>query len=129
MIGRGSILAVLPLLLLSGASKDMLAGRVAGKPQQCLDTFNLGSPTIAGKRTILYQSTGKRIWKVQPIGHCTTLRPFSTLIVQIYGGQICRNDRFQVLEPGQIIASAPCRFGDFVPYDRVDKTGVGSADK
>ncbi len=112
------VLAGLLMLPLSGASKDMLEVRVAGKPQQCIDTFQAGSPTIVGKRTILYQSTGKTIWKVEPVGHCTTLRTFSTLIVQVYGGQICRNDRFQVLEPGQIIASAPCRFGSFTPYER-----------
>ena len=42
----------------------------------------------------------------------------STMIVDVYGGQLCRNDRFRLVEPGLSIPSAYCRFSGFTPYDK-----------
>ena len=41
------------------------------------------------------------------------------LIVDLYGTQLCRNDRFRTITPNAIIASGTCRLGDFVPYNLV----------
>ena len=108
-------------LALGAAAKDPLAGRVAGKPVNCIDTGIVGNgPIIVDNKTILYQR-GRRTWKTSPIGACPALRPLTTLIVIQYGSQLCRNDRFRVLEPGVSIPSAVCRFDAFTPYDRVKK--------
>ncbi|WP_238940694.1 hypothetical protein [Sphingomonas beigongshangi] len=117
-------LALLPLAALTlGAKDDPLAGRVAGKPQQCIDLGMSDGPTIVDSHTILYRAgAGRRVWQTGPVGDCPWLRPLTTLIVHAYSGsQLCANDRFQVLEPGVSIPSANCRFTPFTPYDRITK--------
>lgn len=117
MIGRVGILAALALTLSAGKS-DPLAGRVAGKPQQCIPLPRFDGPQIVDAHTILYRHTSRTIYRTGPVDGCPALRPLTTLIVEVYGGQLCRNDRFRVLEPGAAIPSATCRFDSFIPYEK-----------
>lgn len=108
-------------LTLGAARSDPLAGRVAGPPSECVSLSRIHGPDIVDAQTIIYRETGKRLWVVHPIGACPALRPLNTLIVDVYNGQLCRNDRFRVLEPGLSIPSGYCRFDRFTPYDKVGK--------
>ena len=112
--------AAVALLPLAAAASDPLAGRVAGKPQRCIAVSLTNGPNVIDRRTIQYDggTRGGTIYRTT-IESCPSLRPLTTLIVDIYGSQVCRNDRFRVLEPGLSIPSAYCRFGDFVPYTKV----------
>ena len=121
MIGRIGILAALALTLAAGKS-DPLAGRVAGTPQECIPLPRFDGPQIVDARTILYRHTGRTIYRTGPVDGCPALRPLTTLVVEVYGGQLCHNDRFRVLEPGTTIPSASCRFDRFTPYEK-PKTG------
>lgn len=103
--------------------RDFLAGRVPGKPVNCIDPRSNQGPTIVDSQTILYNVTGRRIYRTGPVGTCPSLRPFTTLIVEIRSGQLCKNDMFRVLEPGTSIASGYCRFQSFVPYEKPAKPG------
>ena len=105
------------LLPLAAAASDPLAGRVAGAPEQCIDVSS-ANPEIVDAHTILYRRTSRVIYRTT-IEDCPALRPLTTLVVDMYGGQLCRNDRFRVIEPDAIIPSAYCRFGAFVPYAKV----------
>lgn len=98
-----------------------LAGRVAGKPVQCIDHARLAGPEIIDERTILYRENGRRTWRNDLPDQCRGLRPFSTMIVEPFGSQLCRNDRFRTIEPGSSIPTAYCRLGSFTPYDRPDR--------
>ncbi len=113
-------LAALALALpLLAAGSDPLADRIAGAPQRCIPLSATNGPSIVDARTILYtEGAGRRVWKTGPVGNCPSLEPLTTLIVDIYGGQLCRNDRFRVLTPGTSIPSAYCRFTEFTPYTR-----------
>ena len=119
---RAPVLAAVALLtvatLVAGKS-DPLAGRVAGKPVRCIDIQRNGGPEIVDSQTILYRQSGKRIWKTGPVGECPSLRPLDTVIVEVYGGQLCRNDRFRTVSVGMSIPSGYCRFRDFTPFDKV----------
>lgn len=117
---RVPVLAALALALVAGKS-DPLAGRVAGTPVRCIDIGRNDGPDIVDSQTILYRQSGKRIWKTGPVGECPSLRPVDTLIVDVYGGQICRNDRFRTISNGTSIPSPYCRFRDFTPYNEVAK--------
>jgi len=105
-------------LTLVAARDDRLAGYVPGKPVTCISTFAGTGPVIVDEHTILYEESGSRIWRTQPVGACPALRPFTTIIIRKFGSQLCRNDQFQVLQPGDIIASNVCRFDRFTPYRR-----------
>jgi hypothetical protein len=116
---RAPVLAALAGLLLVAADRDPLAGRVAGPPQRCIahsSSANDG-PTIVDANTILYRQ-GTRLYRTGLRDACPGLRPFTTLIVDVYAGQLCANDHFRVLQPGTTLPSAICRFGEFTPYTK-----------
>ncbi|WP_294236542.1 hypothetical protein [uncultured Sphingomonas sp.] len=109
-------------LTLMAARSDPFAGRVAGPPAQCVDTsVTMSGPSIYDEGTVVINAGGQRMWKAKVRGQCPGLQPFNTLIVERWGSQLCRNDRFRVLQPGMSIPSQWCFFDGFVPYDRVKK--------
>jgi hypothetical protein len=116
-------LALLALALpLMAAKSDPLAGRVAGAPSNCINLSQNNGPSIIDDHTILYtEGAGRRVWKTGPVGRCPSLEPLGTLVVEVYGGQLCRNDRFRVLTPGTRIPSGYCRFTAFTPYTRAPR--------
>lgn len=116
-------IAALPLLAfaLVAAKDDPLAGRIAGKPQQCISPDIASGPQITDTGTIIYRRTNKRLFVSTPIGTCRSLRPLTTLVIERYGSQICRGDRFRVIDPPSRIPSPFCRFGAFVPWDKPPK--------
>lgn len=108
----------LPVLLLAlvAAKDDPLAGRAPGAPARCIDPIRVTGPEITRAGTIIYRGSAKRLWVSTPIGTCPALRPYSTLVIDRFGVDLCRGDRFRVLDPPSRIASATCRFGPFVPW-------------
>ena len=110
-------LAAAAALALAAGPADPLAGRIAGPARQCVDLDRLGGPDVLRDGRIVYRWTQRRWWVTRPVGRCPSLRPLTTLVVEVYGTQLCRNDRFRTAEPGSVVPSPTCRFGDFVPYD------------
>jgi PBP1b-binding outer membrane lipoprotein LpoB len=106
------------------AAKDFAEatkGRVAGKPQPCIDTMGIDGPQIVGNNRLIYRQGGKRIFVNELRNECPGLRAIDSIIVtEVYAGQTCRNDRFRVVQRGTTIPGAYCFFGDFVPYDRAE---------
>ncbi len=120
-IGGARLVPLVALVLaapIAAATRDPLEGRVAGKPQRCISIQPNRGGTVIDRQTIIYEGTGGTKWKTGPIGRCPSLRPMTTLIVQVWGGQLCRNDQFSTIEPGMAIPSMRCQFRDFVPYTR-----------
>ena len=110
-------LALLPLALLGAKSRDPFAGLAAGTPTDCIQVDPQRSLVITDRNMIQYRES-RRVWRVEPMGRCPSLKPLNTLIVEINGGQLCRGDRFRVLEPGLSIPSGACLFGKFTPYEK-----------
>lgn len=112
-------LLLLPLAACAArsAERDPLAGRTAGAPVDCISLNRNTAPEIVDATTILYRETNRRVWRTGPRGECPALRPLNTLILDVYGSQLCRNDRFRVLSPNTTIPSGYCFFDRFTPYD------------
>ncbi len=122
MRSKATIAAALGLTLtLSAAKSDPFAGRVAGPPAQCVDTSTTMSGPVIADKDVIVINAGRRIWRAQVRGQCAGIQPFNTLLIDRWGSQVCRNDRFRVLQQGMSIPSASCFFDGFVPYDRVKK--------
>lgn len=124
---RGGL--ILPLLALAGCTAsstggqsdtaelaDALKGRVAEPPQRCINASSLEAPRIIGE-TLVYRQGG-RLFVTRAEGGCPSLIGDPLLITEIYGGNLCRNDRFRTVPRGTSIPGPTCRFGDFVPYSR-----------
>ena len=93
-----------------------LEGRTAGTPTDCVSISSVDGPQIIDSRTILYRQSGKTLWRNDLESECRSLAPMNTMILEVHGSQICRNDLFRVLEPGTSIPSGYCRMGKFTPY-------------
>lgn len=103
------------------AQKDLAAvleGRVAGTPRDCISVTDSDGPQIIDSRTIVYKPLGRTVWRNDLGSTCPGLRPYTTLIVEVHGSQLCRNDRFRALDPGSSIPGAYCMFGKFTPYEK-----------
>jgi hypothetical protein len=100
------------------AQRDLsqaLAGRVAGKPQDCIPIQGISGPQVVDRSTVIYRD-GRRVYVNQLASECPSLSPFDTLVVELHNNQLCRNDLFRVLQSGSSIPGAYCRFGSFTPY-------------
>ena len=100
---------------------EVLAGRIAGTPVDCVEQSRLDGPQIIDEKTLVYHESGRRLWRNDLIGVCPGLQPRDTLIVDVFGSQLCRNDRFRALTPGLTIPGPYCRLGKFTPYDKPAK--------
>lgn len=121
---------LVPLLVLAGCAApgatggqsdaaelaDALKGRTAGTPQRCINASNLDAPRIIGE-TLVYRQGG-RLWTTRAEDGCPSLAGDPLLIVEVYGSNLCRNDRFRTVPRGASIPGPYCRFGDFVPHTR-----------
>lgn len=103
------------------AAKDLanvLGGRVAGAPRDCISTSDTDGPQIVDDHTILYKPVGRTVWRNDLASACPSLRPYATLVVEVHGSQLCRNDRFRAVDPGSSIPGPLCFFGKFTPYEK-----------
>lgn len=96
---------------------DALKNRVAGAPQDCVSASTASGPQIIDGRTLIYRDAG-RVWRNDLEASCPGLDPGDTLVVEIHGSQMCRNDMFYVREMGSSIPGPRCRMGAFTPYKK-----------
>ncbi|GAA0737829.1 hypothetical protein [Sphingomonas japonica] len=94
-----------------------IGDRVPGTAQDCIDPSLIDGPQVVAPKTVIYRENASRIW-VSTAEGCPSLRATSTLIVDIYGSNLCRNDRFRTIDPGSSIPGPYCRFGPFTPFDK-----------
>jgi len=93
-----------------------LEGRTAGKPVDCISASSVQGPTMIGKNIVLYRQGGQTVWRNDLVAACPAMGFGNTMVIELHGGQICRNDMFRVIEPGSSIPSGYCRLGKFTPY-------------
>jgi len=96
-----------------------IAGLTASEPQSCIPVEQSESLSVVDRRTVVRRS-GRTIWVNRLRADCPGLRPLSTVVVEVHGGQYCRNDRIRGLDPGTTIPGPQCPLGDWVAYRRTD---------
>jgi hypothetical protein len=94
---------------------EALKGRVAGTPTDCISDTQVDGPQIIDERTLLYRE-GRRVWRAELASACPGLDPYDTVVVELHGSQLCRNDQFRAVSPGSHIPGPYCRFARFTPY-------------
>ncbi|MBX9859880.1 MAG: hypothetical protein K2Y20_09860 [Sphingomonas sp.] len=118
-LAGGTTVMARDAVTLSPELAKALAGRVAGKPENCISASRVNGPEIIDNRNILYRQSGARVWRNEMADKCTVLRENDILVIESYGNQICKFDRFQVINRNSGFPSAYCILGSFTPYDKV----------
>lgn len=97
-----------------------LAGKVAGRPVDCLQSYNAGDMQVIDDNTILFRQ-GSRTYVQSPVGGCAPLGSGNyTLVTKSFGSMgLCRGDIARVVDlSGGGFTVGSCSLNSFVPFDR-----------
>jgi len=97
-----------------------LAGRVAGKPADCVELSRLDGSHIIEGTAIVYRGLGGTIWVNRPRG-AEMLREDDLPVQFVYGSQLCRLDRIKLLDRTSRMERGLVGLGEFVPYTKPAK--------
>jgi hypothetical protein len=95
----------------------MLAGRVAGRPVDCISVRNVSSTIIEG-RAIVYRGFGKLYVNVPRAG-ASSLDDDDILVTRMFGDRLCRTDTVNLVSRSGRIPHGFVLLGQFVPYEKV----------
>ncbi len=102
--------------------QKVLAGRVAGKPTDCISLSSVNSTQIIDGRAIIYKAGGK-VYVNEPRSGAETLRDDDILLTQTFGSQLCSIDSVKLLDRGARFQRGFVTLGKFVPYSLVKVAG------
>jgi len=96
-----------------------LAGKVAGRPIDCLQSHNSANMQVIDDNTILFKD-GSRVYVQSPQGGCRPLGSGGyTLVTQSFGGMgLCRGDIARVVDFHGGFTVGSCALNSFVPFER-----------
>lgn len=101
----------------SAAVMEAVAGRVAGKPVNCITASRVSGPDVVDQYNIVYRETRRRVWLNRLSDKCPLVRDNDIMVVERFGDQLCRYDRFRLVNRNSGLGSAYCILGTFTPYD------------
>ncbi|RZF66351.1 hypothetical protein EWE75_00315 [Sphingomonas populi] len=107
---------------LTGEAKlaQMLDGRVAGKPVDCLSLTQIRSSEIIDRTAIVYTANDGTLYVNRPSG-ANFLDDDDILVSEPRNGQACRIDIVRLIDRGSRMPGASIGLNDFVPYPRPPK--------
>jgi hypothetical protein len=97
--------------------QQLLAGKVAGQPTDCLPHWRTDKMVIIDDDTIVFDD-GSTVYRNEIQGECSRISSgFYTLVTTSSGGTgLCRGDIARVMDTRTGISVGSCVIGDFVPY-------------
>ncbi|WP_298280412.1 MULTISPECIES: hypothetical protein [Alphaproteobacteria] len=95
----------------------LLAGRVAGKPVECLSLPNVTGNTIVEGRAIVYR-VGTRLYVNVPPDGARQLHRDDIIVTRTFGTNLCRRDVIRLLDRTSTIPHGFVSLGRVVPYTK-----------
>lgn len=99
--------------------REAVAGRVPGRPVDCLPSYRSNDMRVIDDNTILFRD-GRTTYVQAPRGGCSPLGSgHYTLVTHSFGGQgLCRGDIAQVVDASSGFTVGSCALESFVPFER-----------
>jgi len=97
-----------------------LAGRVPGKPVDCLQLGRIYGQTIIDRTAIVYRGMGDTIWVNRPRG-AEMLHEDDVPVQFVYGSELCKLDQIKLLDRGTRMEHGFVGLGQFIPYTKPGK--------
>ena len=96
--------------------QKLIAGKVAGDPISCLQTYRSGDMVRIDNSTVAFKD-GRRVYVNHLIGECSGLGSgFYALETRSNGTGLCRGDIARVTDTSTGTIVGACAIGDFTPY-------------
>lgn len=96
-----------------------IAGRVAGKPVDCITLRNIQSSEIIDRTAILYRTVGGSLYVNVPRSGQTSLDDDDILVTKTWGSQLCSIDIVRLIDRVSRFETGFVGLGAFVPYTKV----------
>lgn len=103
--------------------QTLLAGKTAGPPLSCLQSYNSYDQTIIDDRNIAYRLGSRTVYlmHLSPGCHLLGSGNYALLTRQFGGMGMCRGDIAQVLDTTNHITVGSCGIDAIVPYTRAGR--------
>lgn len=99
------------------AYAKLLAGKVAGRPQACLDTDRPQAQLSAFGDKLIYKVSRSLVYVNQTTGGCENVSHGDALVTQRVLSRACRGDIARTVNlPAGGFQTGSCALGDFTPY-------------
>jgi hypothetical protein len=98
--------------------QKMLAGRVAGKPVNCISLSGSNSSQIIDGKAIVYR-VGSRLYVNEPRSGAQSLQRDDILVTRTIGSQLCSIDTVRLIDRGSRFPRGFVSLGQFVPYSKI----------
>jgi hypothetical protein len=96
-----------------------LTGLTPGHPISCLPNSDTRFAHTQGYgRTILYEVTRNFVYRTDTAGGCESMAHGDIIVVRSNGGQVCRGDVAETIDPASRTPTGSCSLGEFTPYRR-----------
>jgi hypothetical protein len=97
----------------------LLAGKTAGKPVSCLQSWKSGDMVVIDDSTVVFRDSPRRVYRNDfRGGSCNRLGGGSyALVTKSTSTQLCSGDIAQVVDVSNGFTVGSCVLGDFVPYE------------
>jgi hypothetical protein len=102
----------------SDKAMRLLAGKVAGPPQDCISTINANDMVWLDHSTVAFKRGSNLVYVNHFNGGCDNYADRYALVTRQVTGQLCRGDIAQLVDPVAHYALGSCNFGEFIPYRR-----------
>jgi len=113
-----ALLLASPALAASPTLESTLAGRVAGKPVDCIQLPRVrSSTTFTNPDSIVYRLSNRTIYLNQPAGGCG-FRGDPIIITRTPSTSLCRGEIISAVDRGSRIPMGSCGLGAFIPYTK-----------
>ena len=96
-----------------------LAGRVAGKPVDCISLRDIRSSQIIDDTAIVYDTGAGRLFVNRPRVGADSLDSDDILVTKTYGSDLCSLDTINLIDRGSRMQRGFVGLGEFVPYTKV----------
>ncbi len=100
---------------------EMLEGRVAGEPVDCITAWRSDRMTVIDETAYVY-GRGNTIY-VQRTHNPESIDDDDVIVMRRFGSQICRTDQITTVDRFNGFLSGVVFFEEFTPYTRVEDEG------
>lgn len=98
-----------------------IAGRIAGKPVDCINQRQIQSSEVIDHTAILYRMIGGQLYVNQPDGGRESLDRDDVLVTKTYSTELCSIDTVQLIDRYSHFYRGFVGLGPFVPYSKAPK--------
>ena len=96
--------------------EKQLAGKTAGKPQNCIRLRDAQGTESIGDHTLLFRASRKLVYRTETSGSCRGIGSGYALITRTFSGDLCRGDIAHSTDLVSGSSGGHCSMGAFVPY-------------